>query len=614
MVVDGGPLQVPEQTIPQLLEQVARAFPSQGGYAVLEGDTLVTQPWPDVLKEVHEVAAGLMARGVAAGDRVALISDTSRDWCVAAHAIHAAGGVLVPVYPTLPKDVVAQILGDSGAGLVLVEDAEQAAKVDASDVVALRIDDGALAALAESGGKALAKDGDLVQERIASLSASDLSCIVYTSGTTGVPKGARLSHRHWTASTMANVSGLGLDRLVDPSILAFLPMAHVAGFASVLALTHIGGTISFSRPDRMAADFPRVRPTMLVAVPRLYERIVGKIHQALEDASPVKQALFARAEAVAMAYGSALEGGGRPGAGLRLRHALYERLIYSKLRARLGFDRVEVGLTGAAAVRPELLYFLQGIGLNIVEAYGMTETTGLVTTNLFDRFKAGSVGRPMAGTKIRLDADGEVLVAGEMVFDGYWERPEDTAECMVEVDGATWLRTGDVGRLDEDGFLSIIDRKKELEVLDTGKKIAPIRVEEILKSESPLVEDSVLIGSGRKYAGLLIQPAYDGLIAWARKQGIGAPDDGLVRRADPTGEVRTYEVPPEWLESAAIKEVFQRAVDKANERLADFEQVRRFRLVPAAFTVESGELTPTFKKKRKAILANHAASVEALFA
>ncbi|MGB1698175.1 MAG: AMP-dependent synthetase/ligase [Thermoplasmatota archaeon] len=583
LVLEGEPLDIPEERPIALLE---RAVACGGGYKIPDGDDFRFMPWSDVLELVQRVAGGLVAAGFGPGTKVAIFSETRYEWKIVDQAVQWMGGVVVPMYPTLMHDQVAHIMADSGAEVGFVENQELLGRVPEGTWYSF--DDSDAPSWQELHGDPVPK---------ADVGLDEPCSIVYTSGTTGAPKGAVLTHRNWTASNAGNVRGLALDEHPEATMLAFLPMAHVAGYASVLAVTALGGTVAFSHPSRIATDFPLVRPDLLVAVPRIYERIMTKVEERVAGGPKIRQFLFARAKSVAIKTGARLEQGRRPAFG----HWLFERLVYRKLRVTLGFDRVEVALTGAAAVRPSLLYFFQGIGVNIVEAYGLTECAGLLVSNGFDDFRAGTVGKVMPGSRLALAEDGEILLAGPTIFQGYL-----TGETDCLVDG--WLRTGDIGEL-RDGFLAIIDRKKEIEVLDTGKNIAPTHAEELLKA-SPLVDEVCVIGQGRKFAAALIQPNF-GLLR-SKLEALGATLNGRVQ-ADPTGAETLVEVDEAGLEDSRIKAWIQEAVDRMNERLPDYERIRSFRLVPTAFTVERDELTPTFKKKRRNILANHKARIEAMF-
>jgi long-chain acyl-CoA synthetase len=563
-----------------------------GGY-VQAGHEKEYMGWNEVRTIAAHWAGALQGAGIKPGDRVAILGETSRDWMIANHAIHLRGAIVVPIYPTLQADVVSHIIKDSGAKVAIC-DADQKPKLKGQKCKIWTFDS--------------LPEGDAAGD--VEVSLDDPALLIYTSGTTGVPKGVLLDHRNLSGDANAAVEAAWLDRVENPSLVAFLPLAHIAGYVSLHALLLVDGTVYFSRPDRMGIDLERYKPTIALAVPRLWERIIRKVEETVAEGPAIRQKLFARAKATAMQYGEASDARGKPGLGLRLRHGFYGRLVYRKLLAKIGMDKVKVAVTGAAAVRPDLLWYLRGIGLPIIEGYGMTESSALTTCTRVDDWRAGTVGTPLPGCKIALADDGEVLIGGIGVFTEYWNLPAETDETRVMIDGEAWIRSGDLGEI-RHGCLAIVDRKKELEVLDTGKMIAPVRVEELLKSESNLVEDSCLIGTDRSFAGILIQPAYDALLSWAAKNAVQAGK--VVRKRAPTGEEQTYSVSLEFLQNPKIRAVFQKAVDGVNARVADYERVRTFQLVPDAFTIDRGELTPSFKKKRKAIVANHKALVEALF-
>ncbi len=583
--LDGGPL---KGDVVPMATRVA-GLDGDGGF-VQAGAEPEHMDWQQVRDTARSWAGALVEAGVGPGDRVAILAETSRNWMVADHAIHALGAVVVPIYPTLMPDVVQHILHDSGAKVVLA-DPDQVAKID--DVPTWTFDDIPAAQPVSP----------------AAVDLADPAVLIYTSGTTGVPKGVLLSHGNIAGDVQGAIEGLRLDRVANPSLVAFLPLAHVAGYVSLQAIVALGGTIYFSRPDRMAEDLQRFRPTIVLAVPRLWERIVRKVEEAVSEGSPVKQALFKEAKKLAIAMGKARDAGGMPGPVLAARHAFFNVLVHKKLLAKLGMDRVAIAITGAAAVRPDLLWFLRGIGLPIIEGYGMTESSALSVCTRVNDWKAGTVGTPLPGVQIRID-DEEVLIGGAGVFQEYWGLPDETAETRVMIDGQPWIRSGDVGVIDG-GRLSIIDRKKELEKLDTGKFVAPVRVEEMLKSESSFVEDSLVVGDGRSHVTILIQPAYDALLKWAKQANIEVK--GVVRKMAPTGEEQTYAVAIESLQEPKVRALFQEAIERMNAKLADFERVKGFALVPHAFTLDRDELTPSFKKKRRKILENHQTLVEGLY-
>ncbi|HVM45640.1 MAG TPA: long-chain fatty acid--CoA ligase [Candidatus Thermoplasmatota archaeon] len=610
-VVTGPPLRWTDKDLASLLDDRFRRHAERPGFLVREGEAFVAWTWGDIGLRAREIAGALLAHGVRAGDRVAILADTRPEWALADYAILLAGAVTVTIYPTLTQAQVEQLLVDSGATLVFVDGDAQREKVGKRvETLDLR----ALDAVRERGRAHLAADPRALDARREGLRPSDPSTIIYTSGTTGVPKGAVLTHENWVATTRMMAEVFELEKYGEPrTTIAFLPMAHVLSRLLTLTFTDLGGTIAWSSPRTLAKDLLLVRPRTIVCVPRIWERMHEQIHKTVRDMPPHRRAVFARAEAFAKRYGAAMSDGGQPPLAMRVQWKVFDALVYRKLRARLGFDQLEGALSTAAAIRPDLLHFYQGIGVRVYELWGLTELTGPGTTTTPDRFKPGSVGWACPGVEVMLDEDHEICVSGPNVFAGYHAKPEENAAAFFEREGKRWFRTGDVGTLDEDGALRIVDRKKEIEVLDTGKKIAPIAVEERLKTVSPFVGECCMVATGRKYAAMLIQPNYDRLLAWARERGVPFDETRLVVRPDPTGAPMTYEVGRDLLDDPRVRQLFQDAVDACNARSADFESIRAFHLVPHVFTVDRDELTPTLKKKRRVIHAHYRDGIEALF-
>lgn len=589
VVLDGGPVEVPAETPVQRVWRLA-ASGAAGGYAWRAPDGSMS--WTEVVEAVRGVAGWLRGQGLQQGDRVAVMGGPSWHWKVVDLAVQAAGGVTAAVHPTLTREAIDVILEDCTPRFVI---AGPEAPRDGTDWLHME----------EVAGHRT--DDEAIDRMVAGQDPEAPAVMIYTSGTTGRPKGVVLRRRHITAGTQAFVEHLQLQRVQDPSFVAFLPLAHVAGYMGLEVVTAVSARVTFSRPDRFIDDLQAVQPTLLGAVPRLFERIVRKVRD-LAAESPVRKALVERAFRVAQDAGAAMQRGGRPTGLLALRHGFYERLVYRALRQRLGLARVQCGLAGGATARPGLLLLLQGLGVNVVEGYGMSETTAVGASNRVDDFQAGTVGVPYPGMAIALD-DGEVLLSGPAVFDGYHAFDEEGL--FVEHEGRRWLRTGDIGEI-RDGRLAIVDRKKELLVLDTGKKLAPAPIEDRLVGIDPLVEDALLLGSERPVVGLLIQPDYDRLIARVKEAG-GAEPTEREAGTDPTGAPKTYGVDAAWVERDDVRGHYASIIDRLNGTLSPHEHVRTWALVPHAFTIERGELTPSFKKRRKQILAAHSARVDALY-
>lgn len=625
-VYSGGPLEVPSLTLAQQFHERARANAGRLGFRgrPAKGQPYRDLTWTEAQTAVREIGHGLLSTGVNAGDRVALVSDTRLEWTLADYGILSTGATLVTVYPTLTDEQVAYLLKDSGSSVVFVEDQKQldkVAKAVATNPQVKRIVTFAdcavpatvekmtttLAAFRDEGRQYGVANPDKLDHRIAAGKADDIATLVYTSGTTGVPKGAMLTHRNFISAVLASQKALQVPERA--ATLAFLPLAHCYGRLQVQLSVHLNSVIAYGSPATLVDDLKETRPAFVASVPRLYERMYAQIVKKVEAGPDGKKKIFHAAADTAREYGRAISNGGSPGLGLKLKHAVFDRLVYQKLREALGFTHLKIGITGSAAIRPDLLYFFHGIGVPIYEGYGLTETSAPSNVNLPWKFKPGTVGPPFAGMEQTLADDGEVLMKGPNVFKGYYNLPSETKEAFTD-DG--WFRTGDIGQFDEDGYLKIVDRKKELEVLNTGKKIAPVTVEEKLKLD-PLVADALLVATDKKFAGCLIQPNFDMLLDWANKNGVAYDKSKVVVKPDPTGQPMTYQVGMDLIESPQVRAHFQRIVDETNQKCADFERIKVFAFADHAFTMDRDELTPSLKKKRRVIVKNYKDRIDAMF-
>ncbi|HEX8631580.1 MAG TPA: AMP-binding protein [Catenuloplanes sp.] len=541
--------------------------------------------------EVAAVAAGLVASGVGPGDRVGLLSRTRYEWTVVDYAIWTAGAVCVPIYETSSAEQVRWILGDSGAVAVVVETAEHAATV-AGVLGALpglrhcwQLDGGGLDALATAGRAVSA--GQLADRR-AGLGADSLATIIYTSGTTGRPKGCELTHGNLLYVAAVAPTVIPPVGAAGSTTLLFLPLAHV--FARIIQVTCVQHGVRLGHTADIAelVDGLRTfRPTFLLAVPRVFEKVYNAARHKADVAG--RGALFDRATQTAVDWSTALDTGGAR-LSLRLRHALFDRLVYGRLRSALG-GRVTVALSGGAPLGVRLGHFFRGIGVTINEGYGLTETSGPSTCGTPGQLRIGTVGRPVPGSAVRISDIGEVQVSGPQVFRGYWNAPAATAEVLR--DG--WLATGDLGQLDDDGYLTITGRIKELIVTAGGKNVSPAVLEDRLRSH-PLISQCMVVGDRRPYIGALITLDQDALRPWLTARG---------RPADPP--VADLVDDPELLGE------LQGAVDAANRAVSRAESIRRFVVLPVDWTVEHGQLTPSLKLRRSVVLGQCATDVDALY-
>ncbi|MEX5631978.1 AMP-dependent synthetase/ligase [Parafrankia sp. FMc2] len=568
-------------------DKVIVRYKSGDGYA-----DLTAREFRDL---VVRTAAGLVALGVGPGDRFAIMSRTRYEWTVLDYAGWVAGAVSVPIYETSSPDQIEWIISDSESVLVICESEEHAARIAQvrDRVPSLRevlvIDGGALETLAEAGGQAGIGVDELAAAR-ADVTAASIATIIYTSGTTGRPKGCELSHRALLFNALAGAATTPEHFTEDASTLMFLPLAHVLARTMQCMIINNARCIAYT-PDTntLLADLALVQPTFILAVPRVFEKVyAGARAKAHADG---KGRIFDAAEATAVAYSQALDQGG-PGLALRLRHALFSRLVYTKLRSALG-GNITHGISGGAPLSVHLGHFFRGIGFFILEGYGLTESTAGATVNRPDSMKIGTVGQPLPGVTVRIADDGEVLIRGDLVLSGY-RNNETAAKEAIDSDG--FLRTGDLGSLDETGHLRITGRKKEILVTAGGKNVAPAPLEQRI-GQHPLVGQAMLVGDRRPFIAALITLDPDALAAWLKEKGRPAGTTAASLADDP--ELR-----------AAI----QRAVDAANAMVSHAEAVKKFEILPHDFTIEGGELTPSLKVRRNVVLERYAETVESLYA
>ena len=556
--------------------------------------------WADVTAsqfkaEVVAVAKGLVAAGIGVGDRVALMSHTRYEWTLIDYAIWTAGAVTVPVYETSSAEQAEWILSDSGARACFVETTGYEDTIGGfrDRVPALehlwRIDP-ALDSLRAAGADV---SDEVITERAAAAKASDLATVIYTSGTTGRPKGCELTHQNLLADVRNAFGGplAVVTETVDASTLLFLPLAHV--FARIIEVGCIEGGIVLGHCGDLTALLPALasfRPTFILAVPRVFEKVFNSAEQ--KAVSERKGAIFDRAAQVAIAYSRSLDEPGRAALGLRSQHALFDRLVYGKLRAALG-GRAQYAASGGAALSERLGHFFRGAGITVLEGYGLTETTGAATVNRPDRVKIGTVGLALPGVAIRIAEDGEILIRGVNVFPGYWRNEAATKEAMTE-DG--WFRTGDVGELDEEGFLRITGRKKEMIVTAAGKNVAPAVLEDRLRGHA-LISQAMVVGDGKPYIAALITLDTEMLGPWKKRHGV--PDD------TPVSALR---------DNPEIVAAVQAAVDDANKAVSRAESIRKFRILDVDFTQENGQLSAKLGIRRSVLAKDFADEIEALYA
>jgi long-chain acyl-CoA synthetase len=539
--------------------------------------------------EVRSLAAGLIANGVQAGDRVGLMSKTRYEWTLCDYAIWTAGAVTVPIYETSSAEQVQWNLGDSGAvGVVLESAAHQSTFEDVRDQLpdlksTWQIDAGGLEELAAAGREV--PDTELSARR-KSLTIHSLATVIYTSGTTGRPKGVELTHGNLLGTGRS--AGAVLPELFnkDGSTLLFLPLAHVFArliqVACVETRSRMGHTADIKN---LLADFATFQPTFILSVPRVFEKVYNTAKQKAH--ADGKGKIFDKAEKVAIQYSEAVESGA-VGPLLKLQHGLFDKLVYSKLRAAMG-GKVAWAVSGGAPLGARLGHFFRGIGVTILEGYGLTETTAAGTVNTPAQIKIGTVGRPSPGVTVRIAEDGEILMQGEHVLRGYWHNDKATAETIV----GGWFLSGDIGEIDADGFVKITGRKKELIVTAGGKNVAPAVLEDRLRAH-PLVSQCMVVGDQQPFIACLVTLDPEAIVPWATSRGKPADVAALVDDQDLRAEI-------------------QGAVDDANKAVSKAEAIRKFTILPVDWTEEGGQMTPSLKLKRSVVMKEFASEVDALY-
>ena len=587
-----------ELNITDLLERQADADPEN----ILFGRQLSPGEWTDISAaefraDVIALAKGLVAEGVRTGDRVGIMAATRYEWTLLDFAIWYSGAVTVPIYETSSPSQVAWILEDAGVSVVFAERSEHERVVDRAisqeKLEGVRhifqIEGEDLDELRAAGQEI---GDEEIETRRTAAGLSDVATIIYTSGTTGRPKGCELTHGNFAELSLQTLQIIGHVVHKQASTVMFIPLAHVfARFISVLAVaagSRVGHT---SDIKDLVDDLGTFRPTFLLAVPRVFEKIYNAALMKAQGEG--KGSIFEKAADTAIAWSKASQAGKVP-FGLKLKHAVFSKLVYSKLHARMG-GQVAHAVSGGSPLGARLGHFFHGIGVTILEGYGLTETTAPITVNTPEQLKIGTVGLPLPGNAVRIAEDGEILGRGVCVFPGYRNRPEENAESFVELDGQRWFRTGDIGGLDEQGYLTITGRKKEILVTAAGKNVSPAQLEDQIRADA-IVSQVVVVGDNRPFVAALVTLDPETLPQWLERQGI-AQDTPM----------------PELIEDQRVIDHIQSVIDKANQSVSRAESIRDFRLLEKDFTIESGHLTPSLKIKRPAVMDDYAEQVEALY-
>jgi long-chain acyl-CoA synthetase len=599
-------LEVSYRSIPDMFLQRVAATPNAKAFAVPTADDtgISWLSWAQVGARAKAIAAGLRELGVGLEDRVSILSGTRLEWVLADIGINLAGAATTTVYPTTEPEDASYIITDSGSKVLIAEDPQQAMKIAGAETSVTHVvlldgmaDAGAqppqmtLAQLEEKGNAALAQTPDLIEQIAETVGPDHLATLIYTSGTTGRPKGVQLLHGGWTWEGVAQ-AGLGLFEASDLQYL-WLPLSHSFGKTLLCGIIHVGvPTYVDGRVDKLVDMLAVVQPTLMCAAPRIFEKVYNRTVTTALGAGGAKAKIFGWAVSVGKQK-VALEQAGKPmPAPLKLKHAVAEKLVFSKLQKRLG-GRLRVLVSGSAPLSRDISEFFAGANLPIMEGYGLTETSAANFVNRLGKLKIGTVGQPLGDLECKIDSDGEVLLRGKPVMRGYHNLPEATAEAFTE-DG--WFRTGDIGELDADGYLKITDRKKDLVKTSGGKYIAPSHIEGMFKAVCPYTSQAVVVGQARNFVTMLISLDEDAIKSWAA----GGPLNG-----------KSYD---EIVAAAETEKLVAGYIEELNGKLNRWETIKKFTILPRDLSIEAGEITPSMKIKRRNVETNFSEQIDKMYA
>lgn len=601
--LDLGKIENRAPSVPSMFRSRVATTPTSEAFRYPDGDGWTSVTWQQVGQRVDGIAAGLIALGVNPEERVALASGTRYEWVVADFAILAAGAATTTVYPTTNATDVAYIVADSGSRFVIAEDQRQVdklvahrAELPAVEKVVIVDGDGdgdwvmSLADLEELGRQLLADDPDAVNTRIDAIAPDQLATLIYTSGTTGKPKGVRLKQYSWTY-TAAAMDSLGVLSEKDLNYL-WLPLSHAFGKVMLALPLAIGfPTVIDGRVDKIVENLAIIRPTIMGAVPRIFEKVHSRINEMMAKEGGLKKSMFDWAIGVGLQVSRLRQAGERVSPLLAAQHKLADKLVLSKIRDRFG-GRLRFFISGSAALDREIAQWFDAVGVVVLEGYGLTETSAASSLNRPQAYRFGTVGWTLPQTEVKIAGDGEILLKGPGVMDGYHNMPEATAEA-IEPDG--WFHTGDIGELDAEGFLRITDRKKDMFKTSQGKYVAPSAISAQFKGICPFASEIIVYGEGKPYCVALVSLDADGLKEWAAANDLGDKEFGDIAR-DPK-----------------LTEAVGGYVEQLNKHLNRWEQVKRFSIIDRELTVEAGDLTPSLKLKRKVVVDNFHEKIDDLY-
>ena len=579
-------------------------FPEKIAYQFKEGEDWVSVSYSMAIEKAETIAAGLASLGVKKGDRVAIISPNCIDWALTDYATLALGALLVPIYPSLMPDQIAYILNDSEAKVLVAADQTLRAKIDSifkdlkytNYFYTFNSSDQngntwkSFKELQSEGEQFLKNNKNFVQEQIENVETSDWATIIYTSGTTGEPKGAILTHKNF----LSNIEGALQILIIHPedTFLSFLPLSHIFERMAGHYLTcYKGCTVAYAESiDTVAQNLLEIKPTIMISVPRLYEKIYARVIDSVESGPGLKRKIFYWAIKVGKEYINKVMYNKKVSAFLNIKNKIAHKLVFSKLHERVG-GRSRFFVSGGAPLSPEIAEFFGAVGIKILEGYGLTETSPVIAVNHLESFKFGSVGHVLPNVEVKIAEDGEILSRGDHIMVGYFKKENETRDSIDE-DG--WFHTGDIGLIDEDNFLKITDRKKNIIVTSGGKNIAPQPIENSLITSS-FIEHSIVIGDKRKFCTAVLVPAEEALRNWAKEKG---------------------EEPKEYADLISlngVRELYRSEIDRLTKNLASYETIKDFIFADQPFTIESGELTPSLKVKRNIVEINYKRQIDKMY-
>lgn len=589
-------------SLAEMFFDVANQFPDKTGYMYKKDDVYQSVLFKDAAEKVKQIAGGLANLGIKKDDKVALLSENRLDWALCDYGILTLNAVNVPIYPSLLPKQIEYLLKDSDSKAIIVSNEDQLKKVEQvrgncgslQTVIAFDLNEGngylTFDQLLDKGKSFNEKNPNYLDEQIKNTKANDMATIIYTSGTTGEPKGAMLMHSNFIANIEGGKDHVYVDE--NDTFLSFLPLCHVfERMVGHFLATYSGSTIAYAESiDTVAENMGEVHPTVMASVPRLYEKIYARVLENVENGPGLKRKIFYWAIGVGKEYINCVMNKKKISGGLQFKRNLAFKLVFSKLAERVG-GNMRFFVSGGAPLSKDIAEFFGAAGLMILEGYGLTETSPIISANQVDNFRYGTVGHPLNNVEVKIADDGEILTRGPHVMIGYFKKDAETKEV---IDDEGWFYTGDIGLIDDDGFLKITDRKKNIIVTAGGKNIAPQAIENTLVLNK-FIEQALVIGDKRSYCTAIIVPAFETLSNWAKEQGL------------------TFENNKQLIELPQVINLIKQQIDEVDKNLASFETIKKFVLSDHLFSIESGELTPSIKVKRKVVEENFKEQIDKMY-